>query len=51
MARIEVETKDFNKILKNANKIITSFKTYGFYYVTLDLQGYRSGSLNEVLDI
>lgn len=49
IARIEVEKKDFNKILVNAEVIITKFKKNGFQYVTLDMQGYRTGSLNEVL--
>ena len=49
IARIEVEKKDFNTILDNVEMIITDFKKNGFHYVTLDLQGYRTGSLNEVL--
>jgi len=49
IARIEVEKKDFNTILDNIEMIITDFKKNGFHYITLDLQGYRTGSLNEVL--
>ena len=49
IARIEVTETDFIKILLNRDEIISYFKKLGFVYVTLDLQGYRSGSLNEVL--
>jgi uncharacterized protein len=49
IARIEVGKKDFKIILKNADQIVEKFKNLGFTYVTLDLEGYRSGSLNEVL--
>ena len=51
MARIEVEPADFPRITEESvrNKIITEFKEYGFTYVSLDLQGYRTGSMNETL--
>jgi len=49
IVRIEVASSDFQKILRHAAQIITRFKTLGFTYVTLDLEGYRTGSLNEVL--
>ncbi|NER81688.1 MAG: TIGR00268 family protein, partial [Leptolyngbya sp. SIO1D8] len=29
--------------------LVAAFQTYGFTYVTLDLEGYRSGKLNQVL--
>ena len=32
-------------------QITTTLKEYGFSYVTLDLSGYRTGSMNEVLKI
>jgi len=31
--------------------LVARFKALGFKYVTIDLEGYRSGSLNEVLPI
>jgi uncharacterized protein len=31
-------------------EVIAKFKGLGYTYVTLDLQGYRTGSMNEVLD-
>jgi len=51
IARIEVLKDDFNLILENSEKIISYFKELGFNYITLDIEGYRSGSLNEVLDL
>jgi pyridinium-3,5-biscarboxylic acid mononucleotide sulfurtransferase len=49
LARIEVNKKDFNKIIKKDEEIIKKFKEIGFIFVSLDLQGFRSGSLNEGL--
>lgn len=49
IARIEVLKNDFETILKNSDKIAKRFKEIGFKYVTLDIEGYRTGSLNEVL--
>ena len=37
--------------LEMAQKFTTIFKKLGFQYVALDLEGYRQGSLNEVLQI
>ena len=50
-ARIETLPADFPILLQddNRNRIITEFKSFGFKYISLDLQGYRTGSLNEVL--
>ncbi len=51
-ARIEVEEKDFAKLLQKCvrEKIVSEFKKYGFVYVSADLQGYRTGSMNETLE-
>ena len=50
LARIEVESRDeMEKILENRFEIVDELKKIGFSYVSLDLQGYRTGSLNEVL--
>ena len=53
MARIEVEPSEIELIIKDDNrqKITEEFKKYGFTYITLDLNGYRMGSMNETLDI
>jgi uncharacterized protein len=50
-ARLEIGPQEFDRMFDNAlrEKIVTHFKTLGFAYVTLDLQGYRTGSMNEVL--
>lgn len=47
IARIEVLKDDFEKILTYSDKITREFKKLGFNYVTLDIEGYRKGSLNE----
>lgn len=51
IARIEVLPAEFPKLIleKNRTRITTSLHQYGFSYVTMDLQGYRTGSMNEVL--
>ena len=51
LARIEVQPSEFEKIMQEENrtKIFHELKQYGFSYVTLDLQGYRTGSMNETL--
>src|SRR5512145_520250 len=51
IARIEVAGDEFNKsfIGDLTNRIALKLKAIGFAYVTLDMQGYRTGSLNEVV--
>jgi uncharacterized protein len=49
VARIEVLPKDIQKIVAIREEIVPSFKAIGFSYITLDLEGYRSGSMDEVL--
>lgn len=51
LARIEVMPEEFEKIMQNRNRITEEFKTYGFSYVTMDLIGYRTGSMNETLNL
>lgn len=46
IARIEVMSNDFDTIIANKAGIIEKFKQYGFSYVTLDLKGYKTGSMN-----
>jgi uncharacterized protein len=50
IARIEVDRRDFAKVMKNRKRILAGFKKMGYLYTALDLEGYRTGSLNEVLD-
>lgn len=51
-ARIELspeQIKDF--VLKtDLQKVVSAFQDFGFLYVTLDLEGYRSGKLNQILN-
>ncbi|MDD3407529.1 MAG: ATP-dependent sacrificial sulfur transferase LarE [Methanomicrobium sp.] len=48
IARIEILPGDFEEFLKNRNLIIEKFKIIGFAYICLDIEGFRSGSLDEV---
>jgi uncharacterized protein len=48
-ARIEVGAGDIERLAGMGGLVVGYFKQIGFRYVTLDLEGYRSGSLNEVL--
>jgi uncharacterized protein len=49
IARIEVEPDDFEDVLAYREQILGQLKSLGYIYVTLDLSGFRSGSMNEVL--
>jgi uncharacterized protein len=49
IARIEVLPDDMAKVISYSEQIQKKFTALGFTYVTLDLQGYRTGSMNEVL--
>ena len=51
VARIEVASEDMPKLLQQHEQIQLKFNSLGFTYVSLDLQGYRTGSMNEVLPI
>jgi uncharacterized protein len=48
-ARIEVPLDDLPRLLSLRETLVAYFKQIGFQYITLDLEGFRSGSLNEVL--
>ncbi|MDA3793436.1 MAG: ATP-dependent sacrificial sulfur transferase LarE [Elusimicrobia bacterium] len=51
MARIEVKERDIEKLLSEntRNNLVREFKEIGYLYVTVDIEGFRSGSMNEVL--
>lgn len=51
IARIEIKPEDFSKLLEHQEKIVNEFKKIGFNYISMDLQGYRTGSMNETLKI
>ncbi len=46
IARIEVGNEEIGLIIDNRDKIAEALKKYGFLYITLDLQEYRTGSMN-----
>lgn len=50
VARIEVPAGDIGLLVKHREEVVEGLKKIGFIYVTLDLQGFRSGSLNEALN-
>ena len=49
LCRIEVLKSDINKAINKRDKIIDRLKKLGYNYVTVDLEGYRTGSMNEVI--
>ena len=49
VARIEVPTEEFPRVLALREEIVRAVRAAGYTYVTLDLVGFRSGSSNEVL--
>jgi uncharacterized protein len=51
LARIEVAQEQFDRLFDQATRdsVVRKFKDAGFHYVSLDLQGYRTGSMNEAL--
>lgn len=51
IARIEVHAEDIEKVATepNRSKVVDKLNSLGFKYVTVDLQGFRSGSLNVML--
>ncbi|MGW8180702.1 MAG: ATP-dependent sacrificial sulfur transferase LarE, partial [bacterium] len=53
LARIEISQSELPKIMSLSlfKAIDEHFKSLGYQYVTVDLRGFRSGSLNELLDL
>ncbi len=49
LARIEVLPEDLWKLFRIHEEVVRTFHSLGFAYVTMDLQGYRMGSMDEVL--
>lgn len=52
LARIELPPEQFPRFMEEPNrqKVVQTFKEIGFAYVTLDILGYRTGSMNETLN-
>ena len=53
LARVEIAREDLSRALSLnvLDRITSALKRIGFLYVTLDTQGYRTGSMNEVLPV
>mgnify|MGYP003576975402 CR=1 FL=1 len=53
LARIEVAQEEFHRWFDRNTRdtVVQKFKQIGFHYVSLDLQGYRTGSMNESLRV
>lgn len=49
IARIEVEAQDLAKVMDCREAINARFRELGYAYVALDLEGYRSGKMNDTL--
>jgi uncharacterized protein len=51
LARIEILNEEMERLMNGSlrEKVVNRLKEIGYTYVTLDLQGFRSGSMNEVL--
>lgn len=46
IARLEIDTEQFPKALEYREEIIAVFRKLGFHYITMDLEGFRSGSMD-----
>jgi uncharacterized protein len=51
VARIEVEAQDVQAVVEERERIVRRLKGLGYKYVALDLAGFRSGSMNDVLEL
>ena len=49
IARIEVPPSSLQRLLDERERVSEALRSYGFAYVTMDLMGYRTGSMNEIL--
>lgn len=49
IARIEIPCEQFREFLEKREEIVKNLKNMGFSYITLDIQGFRSGSMDENL--
>lgn len=47
IARIETSVEDFPLLMEHRQRVLRRLKEIGYAYVTLDLQGFRSGSMDE----
>ncbi len=49
VARVEIESPLLPQLLEIREQVVAALKSAGFSYVSLDLEGFRSGSMNEVI--
>lgn len=49
VARLELEPTDFGLAVERRSDIVAALKEIGFAYITMDLAGFRSGSMNEII--
>lgn len=49
MCRIEVAENEIRKLLNLKEKIVREFKKIGYHYITVDLEGYTTGSMNKAI--
>ena len=49
VARIEVPSEDIPVVVEHRDEIVAALKQLGFTYVSLDLSGYRTGSMNMLI--
>ena len=50
-ARLEVPTTEFDAVIANRADIVAELRATGYRYVTLDLEGFRSGNLNAAIGV
>lgn len=51
IARLEVDPANFDAILAQRQRIVDCFHDLGFTFVALDLTGYQTGSMNQLLKV
>ena len=49
LARLEVAPEQREKLLSLSDSVTEALRQIGFTYITMDLKGYRTGSMNEIL--
>lgn len=49
VARIEIPAEEFQSLVSQRDEVLSALQNAGYHYVTLDLAGFRSGSMNEIL--
>jgi uncharacterized protein len=49
LCRIEVLKTDIAELIRKRDLVVENLKRFGYNYITVDLEGYRTGSLNEVI--